>query len=168
MSPQFEWLYTRGGDCEICKDLRTSHHEDCPVRLIESLRVEVSWEAESIPSWSEEAGKGSFEATTEEEAVQQVAAYAHGHGMGGIKGTARYVSSLKEDVTPDITLAFAAIENKRRSEESERRRLSCLAHDRTQRDRQIKELNDQRGDLLPEAYDRRMAEILAKYASLKD
>ena len=166
MTANIEWFYTRGGDCKICQDLRTSHHEDCPVRLIDSMIVEVVWKGET-PSWSEEQRTGSFQGKVKDEVIRQVAAHAVSNGVSEVTARTRYVIP-GEDVSFEVQQNIREIEGFHKAKEEERLRLASLRYDREARDHLIQELESQRHEFVPEAYERRMTAILARFQHLKD
>lgn len=153
-------LYTVNDDCRLCGETGRDHTDDCPGKVIETLRF-------SVQVTGSNCGRGCCGYTdthvtgdTREEAIANALADAGYNARHNV-----YISYRSEEETCTAeykALADAKYGAKRRQEEAERQ-----ANERMDRRRQMNEyfniLAKEKDDLLPEAYLRRYDAIKEKY-----
>lgn len=151
MNIYFDSLYGPGTACRICEHERGTGHEPyCAGNVIEGLQYEIKYDAD-------ESG-GSVTGVTLDECIEKAASELLSDCNALCE--ARYVFDL---VVPDLDTRVEAVRvrlvEKWRADMAEERRLAAKLARSNDRAAKLAALEALRPDLLPEAYERRKAEI---------
>lgn len=158
-------LYGEGGQCKLCGGSRTQHENDCPGPVINSLALRVSFRWDECFKGCCGGGSSYVLVETPEEAVQRIAHYLEATEavtvtVTGTEYEAGCPWAMKVH-TSDVREAWDLVKKKKAEEERVEEEKVRASQEEEFKQSALKDLEAEREDLKPEAYDRRKTEILA-------
>lgn len=158
-------LYDEDGFCRLCSLPNGDHTDECPGSIpLHRLRYEVTYSGRNCTRGCCGGTSGSNSGETLMDAVKATAADVS--ECAYFSAEARIVFELSDDAHSLVVAEMKRVAAVKKAEKEAEEARKALRSNTEAFTRSVRALERERGDLTPEAYERRKRELREKYAAL--
>lgn len=163
-------LYDEDGYCRLCSTKDGVHRDDCPGSIFDRLRYEVSFSGRHCGRGCCGGGDGTRTGSDLSQVVRNAAEALVSYDFHAYYVNARMVVDrpiyVDSEVSEEMERIRAAKKAEEEAEEEAEEARENLRSNTEAFTYAVQSLEEERGDLTPEAYTRRMRELRERYAAL--
>lgn len=157
-------IYDEDGFCRLCSRQSDDHTDECPGSILHKLRYEVIYSGRNCSRGCCGTASGSNTGDTLMEAATATAQDVSECVSYHVE--ARMVVDLDDDIKALVRAEAQRLSDQKRAEEEAEEARDRIRVNTDQFNWAVQLLEAERGDLTPEAYERRMRELRDKYRAL--